>query len=134
MADPQTLLERATTIAVVGMSTDEAKPSHGVPVSLRERGFRIIPVHPSAEEIAGERVYASLEEIPEQVDVVEVFRPAEEAPAIARQAAAIGASALWLQLGITSEEARRIAGEAGLDYVEDDCMHQVSQRHDIRKG
>lgn len=134
MADPRAVLEQATTIAVVGMSTDEAKASHSVPVSLREAGYRIIPVHPTAEEIAGEKAYASLQEVPDHVDVVEVFRPAEEAPAIARQAAQIEADALWLQQGIASDEARRIAEEAGLAYVEDICMGQERSRHGITRS
>lgn len=133
MAEPRAVLEQATTIAVVGMSTDEDKASHTVPISLREAGYRIIPVHPDADEIAGEQAYASLLEVPDHVDVVEVFRPAEEAPAIARQAAQIEADALWLQLGISSDEARRIAEEAGLDYVENACMGQERSRHGITK-
>jgi predicted CoA-binding protein len=134
MAEPRAVLEQATTIAVVGMSTDEGKESHAIPISLREAGYRIIPVHPKAEEMAGEKAYASLQEVPEHVDVVEVFRPAEEAPAIARQAAQIEADALWLQLGIVSDDARRIAEEAGMAYVEDACMGQERIRHGITKS
>lgn len=134
MAEPRTVLEHATTVAVVGMSTDEDKAAHAIPISLRDAGYRIIPVHPEAEEIAGERTYASLLEIPDHVDVVEVFRPAEEAPAIARQAAQIEADVVWLQLGIVSEEAGRIAEEAGIGYVEDACMHEELTRHGIAKS
>lgn len=85
----------------------------------------MIPVHPSADVLLGERVYRSLADIPEPVDLVDVFRPATEAPEIARQAVAIGAKTLWLQQGIVSPEARRIAEEAGLTYVEDRCTAVV---------
>lgn len=125
------ILEYATTVAVVGASRDTAKPSGHIPYVLQNRGFRIIPVNPTAGEILGERTYASLLEIKAPVDVVEVFRPAAEAPIIARQAIAIGAKALWLQLDIKSDEARAIAESAGLDYVEDVCMGRESIRLQI---
>jgi len=102
-----------------------------VPFGLQRRGFRIIPVNPYADELFGERVYRSLTDITEHVDLVDVFRPAADAPEIARQAAAIGAGALWLQLDIRSAEARRIAEAAGLDYVEDECTAVVSALHRI---
>jgi predicted CoA-binding protein len=133
MADPQQVLEYAESVAVVGASTDFAKPAGHVPVQLREAGFRVIPVNPNEAEVFGERAYAQLHEIPERVDVVEVFRPAEEAPAIAEQAVAVGARALWLQLGLRSDAARQIAESAGLDYVEDHCMGQETARLGITK-
>jgi predicted CoA-binding protein len=122
MADPQDVLERYSTVAVVGMSTDPDKAAHGVPLALRAHGFRIVPVRPGRDEVAGEKAYASLADIPEPVEIVEVFRPAEEAPGIAREAVEIGAKAVWLQLGLHSDEAREIAESAGLDYVENRCM------------
>lgn len=134
MTEPRDILERSDTIAVVGIARTTDKPSGGVPADLQQRGFRIIPVNPKADEILGERAYASLTDVTDPVDVVEVFRPGEEAPEIARQAVAIGARALWLQQGIVSEEARRIAEEAGLDFVQDRCMAVESRRHDIRKN
>lgn len=134
MAEPREILERSSTIAVVGIARTTDKPSGGVPADLQARGFRIIPVNPKADEILGEKAYASLTDVTEPVDVVEVFRPAEEAPEIARQAVAIGAKALWLQLGIVSDEARRIAEGAGLDFVQDRCMDVESRRYDIRKA
>jgi len=115
------ILESATTIAVVGASRDPLKAGGSVPAGLQRRGFRIIPINPYADVLFGEHVYRSLAEVPEKVDVVDVFRPAREAPDIARQAVAIGAKALWLQLDIRSEEARRIAESAGVDFVEDEC-------------
>lgn len=119
--DSRTILEQARTVAVVGCSTNPGKAAHRIPAQLQAAGYRIVPVHPTAAEILGERAYPSLEEIGEPVDLVDVFRPAGEAPAIAEQAVRIGASAVWLQLGIRSPEARRIATDAGLDYVEDRC-------------
>lgn len=133
MSDPKGVLERSSTVAVVGCSTDPGKAAHRIPRQLQEAGFRVIPVNPNAREILGERAYATLAEIPEPVDLVDVFRPAEEAPGIAEQAVAIGATALWLQLGITSPGARRIATEAGLEYVEDRCTGAERRWHGITK-
>jgi predicted CoA-binding protein len=127
------ILESARTIAVVGASRDPSKAGGSVPEGLQRRGFRIIPVNPYADTLFGERVYRSLLDIPEKVDLVDVFRPAQDTPEIARQAAAIGASALWLQLDIRSGEARRIAEEAGMDYVEDECTAVVASLYRIRK-
>ncbi len=121
MSDPREILEQAESVAVVGCSTDPDKTAHRIPAQLQAAGYRIIPVHPSADEVLGERAYRALADIPEPVDLVNVFRPSEEAPEIARQAVAIGAKALWLQVGIRSDEARRIAAEAGMGYVEDRC-------------
>jgi predicted CoA-binding protein len=127
------ILERATTIAVVGASRDPNKAGGSVPAGLQARGFRIIPINPFAEILFGERVYRTLSEVPVQIDLVDVFRPASDAPEIARQAVAVGAKALWLQLDIRSEQARRIAEAAGLDYVEDECTAVVSSLYRIRK-
>lgn len=110
------------TIAVVGASGDQRKPSHVVPRYLQHFGYRVIPVSPRGGEVLGEKVHPSLAEIDVPVDVVNVFRPAEEAPAIAEQAVAIGAKVLWLQAGIRSEEAESIAREGGMTVVMDVCM------------
>lgn len=110
------------TIAVVGASADPSKAAHRIPTYLQSQGYRILPVNPRGGELLGERVFRALAEIDVPVDVVDVFRPAEEAPEIARQAVAIGAKVLWLQLGIESEEARRLAEAAGLTVVMDRCM------------
>lgn len=127
------ILEQATTIAVVGASRDPNKAGGSVPAGLQARGFRIIPINPFAATLFGERVYRSLSEVPVKIDLVDVFRPAADAPKIARQAVAVGAKALWLQLDIRSDEARRIAEAAGLDYVEDECTAVVSSLYRIRK-
>jgi predicted CoA-binding protein len=129
----RTILEKATTIAVVGLSTNDTKAAHAVPVFLQAIGFRVIPVHPSAVEILGERAYRSLTDIGESIDVVNVFRPAAEAPELARQAVAIGAKVLWLQQGIRSAEARQIAEDGGLQYVEARCMGKLAASYGITK-
>ena len=127
------ILESARTIAVVGASRDPNKAGGSVPEGLQRRGFRIIPINPYAETLFGERVYRSLLEVPDRIDLVDVFRPAADAPEIARQAAVIGAKALWLQEDIRSEEARRIAEAAGMEYVEDECTAVVASLYRLRK-
>jgi uncharacterized protein len=131
--NPKEVLEAATTIAVVGASRDPFKAGGSVPEGLQRRGFRIIPINPHADELFGERVYRTLAEVPEKIDLVDVFRPAADAPDIARQAVEIGAKALWLQLDIRSDEARKIAEAAGLDYVEDECTAVVASLNRIKK-
>jgi len=113
------------TIAVVGASADETKAAHQIPRYLQSQGYRIIPVNPRGGEILGEPVFRSLADIDVPVDVVDVFRPAQEAPAIARQAIAIGAKVLWLQIGIESEEARQLAEAAGLTVIMNRCMGET---------
>ncbi len=127
------ILQAAKVIAVVGASRDPNKAGGSVPAGLQKRGFRIIPINPFADTLFGERVYRSLAEVPEKIDLVDVFRPAADAPDIARQAVAVGAKALWLQLDIRSNEARRIAEAAGLDYVEDECTAVTSSLYRIKK-
>jgi uncharacterized protein len=131
---PEEILRSARTIAVVGASRDPRKAGGSVPVGLQQRGFRIIPINPFADELFGERVYRSLLDVPGPVDLVDVFRPAADAPEVARQAVAIGARALWLQLDIRSAEARRIAEAAGMDYVEDQCTAVISALYQIQKA
>ena len=113
------------TIAVVGASADETKAAHQIPRYLQSQGYRIIPVNPRGGEILGEPLFRSLADIDVPVDVVDVFRPAQEAPAIARQAIAIGAKVLWLQIGIESEEARQLAEAAGLTVIMNRCMGET---------
>jgi uncharacterized protein len=124
------LLEEAKTIAVVGLSSRPDRPSLEIAQYLQRKGYRIIPVNPNETEVLGERAYPSLRDIPPSVhvDVVDVFRRAEETPAIARDAAAIGATSLWLQDGIVNEEAYRIASEAGLDVIMGMCIRTTKRR------
>ena len=124
------LLGEARTIAVVGLSSKPGRPSLDVAAYLQERGYRIVPVNPRETEVLGERAYPSLLDIPEElpIDVVDVFRRADDTPDIARDAVAIGAKVLWLQDGIVNEEAYRIASEAGLDVIMGVCIRRTDQR------
>lgn len=116
------------TIAVVGASSDPSKAAGRIPAYLQSQGYRIIPVNPGSDEILGEPSVDSLSDIHEDVDVVDVFRPSEETPDIAREAVAIGAGVLWLQEGITNDEAASIASDAGLTVVMDTCMGATHRR------
>jgi uncharacterized protein len=122
MRSAEQILAEADVIAVVGASREPWKPSHSVPLQILRHGWRIIPVNPFADEIFGVPAVKTLADIEEPVDLVDVFRPAADAVDVVRQAVAIKAPAVWLQSGIVSAEARRIATDAGLDYVEDRCL------------
>ncbi len=121
-------MRESKTIAVVGASPDPGRTSNRVMRYLQSAGYRCIPVNPNADEVLGEQCYPSLRDVPEPVDFVDVFRRPEYCPAVAEEAVAVGTRALWLQLGIRNPEARRIAEEAGLDYVEDACTLVVHRR------
>jgi predicted CoA-binding protein len=126
---PAEILRDARTIAVVGASPRPGRPSHGVMRYLLDHGYRVIPVRPrDCDEVLGVPCVASLAELGEPVDLVDVFRRSEFCADVAREAVAAGAGALWLQLGIVSPEAQRIAAEAGLDYVENLCTAVVHAR------
>jgi len=126
----QILLGDAHTVAVVGLSSKPNRPSFEVAAYLRDHGYRIVPVNPRETEVLGERAYPTLLDIPADlaIDVVDVFRRAEETPEVARQAVAIGAKVLWLQEGIANDEAYRIASEAGLDVIMGVCMKHTRDR------
>jgi len=116
------LLTNATTIAVVGASSNPDKASYGLMQKLQQAGYRVVPVNPRETEILGERSYPSLVDVPERIDIVDVFRRAEDAPGIADEAVTIGATALWLQSGIVSEDAAARAKAGGLIVVMDACL------------
>ena len=116
------ILATTHTIAVVGCSTHDYKAAHSIPAIMQAAGYTIVPVHPKANAILGATAYPMLTEVPVHADLVNVFRPGDEAATIAKAAIEIGASALWLQLGIRSVEAAEIARAAGLVYVEDRCI------------
>jgi predicted CoA-binding protein len=116
------ILHGAKTIAVVGLSSNPMRASHGVAEYLKSAGYRIIPVNPNETEVLGEKAYARLEDVPEPVDIVDVFRRAEEVPAVAESAIRIKAKVLWMQLGIENAEAAEKARAAGLVVVEDSCL------------
>ncbi len=116
------ILKDNHTIAVVGLSADWYRPSYFAAKYMQEHGFRIIPVNPKYTEILGERCYPDLTSIPDKVDIVDVFRKSEDCAPIAKEAAAIGAKALWLQIGVMNDEARQIAEQAGMDFVQNRCV------------
>jgi len=116
------ILRRYDTITVVGASNSPEKAAHYVPAHMQDHGWRIVPVNPTAEKILGETAYPTLADVAEPVGLVNVFRPSPQTPDVARQAVAAGATALWLQLHIASDEARQIATDAGLLYVENRCL------------
>jgi predicted CoA-binding protein len=122
MDNTERILRQYRTIAVVGLSRDPNKAAHAIPARMQSAGFRIIPVNPQLDSVLGEKSYPTLRDVPEPVEVVLVFRPSAEAAAVAQDAVAIGAKALWLQQGIVSDEARRLAEAADLLYVEDRCI------------
>lgn len=126
MRAPQEILRETRTIAVVGASPKPERPSNSIMHYLLEQGYRVIPVRPlDCSEVHGVPCVASLSEIGESIDLVDVFRRPEYTPEIAREAVATGAKALWLQTGIVSAEARAIAEAAGIDYVENACTKVV---------
>ena len=116
------ILRGAKTIAVVGLSSNPMRASHEVAEYLKNAGYRIIPVNPNETEVLGEKAYARLEDVPEPVDIVDVFRRAEDVPAVAESAIKIKAKVLWMQLGIENAEAAEKARAAGLVVVEDSCL------------
>jgi predicted CoA-binding protein len=122
IASLRRILKTCRTIAVVGLSAEWHRPSHFAAKYLQARGYRIVPVNPRYTEVLGERCYATLEDIPHPVDMVDVFRREADLPPIARAAVAIGARCLWQQLGVRSAEADAIARAAGLDSVMDRCV------------
>ncbi|MGM0879482.1 MAG: CoA-binding protein [Bacillota bacterium] len=116
------ILQNSTTVAVVGLSDNPERVSYMVSEAMQAKGYTIIPVNPNADTILGQKSYASLKDIPEQVDIVNVFRRSEHTPPVAEEAVAIGAKTLWLQLGIASEEAAEIAVQGGLQVIMDRCI------------
>ena len=125
----QRLLREARTIAIVGLSSDPQRASWFVASYLKNEGYRIIPVNPKADAILGERAYPDLASIPDKVDMVDVFRPASECLAVARQAVAIGAGALWLQLRLVNIEAAELAAKSGLAGGGDRCVKMEHGRY-----
>src|ERR671919_125790 len=121
MRSPEQILRESRTIALVGASPKPWRPSHGVMRYLLDQGYRVLPVRPHVKEVLGVPCVPSLADIEEPIDLVDVFRRAEFCPAVAEEAAAVGAKALWLQLGLVSPEARAIAERAGMEYVENEC-------------
>jgi hypothetical protein len=122
------ILLSAKTIAVVGLSSNPMRPSHGVSEYLQRRGYRIIPVNPQETEVLGEKSYASLRDVPEKVDIVDIFRRSEAVPPIVEDAIAIGAGTVWMQEGVVHEAAAQKARAAGLEVVMDLCILKEHRR------
>jgi uncharacterized protein len=123
--EPRHLAEKAKTIAVVGASDDPRRASNQVMHYLIQCGYDVIPVNPNAKTVLGRSCVASLGEIDRPIDIVDVFRRSSAVGDVAKDAASAGATCLWLQEGVRSEEARRIAEEAGMDFVQDRCIKKV---------
>ena len=122
------LLKTARVIAVVGLSPDQEKPSNSVSRYMREKGYRIIPVNPAQEEIIGEKSYKSLSEIPEKIDIIDIFMRSEKVLPVVEEALKLKPKAIWLQLGIKNDEARRLVEQTDVGYVEDKCVKQEHAR------
>jgi predicted CoA-binding protein len=122
------ILQETKTIAVVGLSANPWRDSYRVASYLQDRGYRIIPVNPKEHEVLGEKSYGSLSDVPDPIDMVDVFRRPEHTPEVAKQAVQVGAKSLWLQLDIVNDEARRIAEAGGLDVVMGLCLKVEHQR------
>ncbi len=122
------ILLSAKTIASVGLSSNPEKESYWIVKYLKDQGYRIIPVNPTADEILGEKAYPDLESVPEKIDVVQVFRKPEDVPPVVDSAIKVGAKAVWMQEGIVHEEAAQKAREAGLQVVMDACMRVTHRR------
>ena len=128
--DVKRLLSAASTIAIVGASSNPERPSNGIMWKLKSVGYRVIPVNPNETDVLGEHAYATLLDVPERIDIVDVFRRSEFTPAIADAAVKVGAKALWLQSGVTNEDAAARAAAGGLTVVMDACigvMHSMLQ-------
>ena len=125
----QRLLREARTVAIVGLSTDSQRASWFVGNYLQKEGYRIIPIHPRGGMMFGVQAYATLAEVPDKIDIVDVFRPASEMVDIAHQAIAVGAKAIWMQLNLASIEAAELAEAAGLEVVADRCIKMEHGRY-----
>ena len=134
MSDIKEILSKYKSIAMIGVSNDPTKASTIVMKYMQKYGFKVYPVNPSAKgkKILGEEVFAKLTEIKKPVDIVDVFRPSKEALDIAKDTVSIGAKVLWLQLGIKSEEARKIVEKDNIEYVDDRCTKMEYQKHFLK--
>ena len=131
--DPESILrmlKEAKVIAVVGLSSDPSRPSHSVSRYMQSNGYRIIPINPNETSVLGEKAYARLEDVPEKIDMVDIFRRSEEAGHHVDEAIRIGARGVWLQEGVVDEQAARRALEAGLDVAMDRCILKEHLKRD----
>jgi uncharacterized protein len=123
------LLRKSRVIAVVGLSSKRARPSYGVSEYMQQHGYRIIPVNPNESEVLGEKAYARLEDVPEHVDIVDIFRRSELVAPVVESAIRIGAGAVWMQEGVVDQVSARKAKAAGLAVVVDRCILKEHQRY-----
>ena len=123
------LLRKSRVIAIVGLSCKQFRPSYGVAEYMQREGYRIIPVNPNETEVLGEKAYARLEDVPEHVDIVDIFRRSEFVPPIVEDAIRLGASAVWMQEGVVHEQAAEKARSAGLAVVMDRCILKEHSRY-----
>jgi uncharacterized protein len=121
-AEMRELFKSSKNVAVVGLSPDEFRPSHGVALYLKRAGFRIIPVNPSCDEVLGEKSYPTLKDIPDLVDIVDIFRRSEAVPEIVEEAIVKGAKVIWMQEGVVNEAAAQRAEQSGMKVVMDRCI------------
>ncbi len=128
------ILERYKTLAVVGLSSKATRPSYGVASYMKAHGYRVIPVNPNEQRVLGKKAYATLEEVPEPVEVVVVFRKPECVPAVVESAIRKGAKVIWMQEGVTHEEAARRARQAGLEVVQDRCILKEHAKRFVSEG
>lgn len=128
MPSPRDLLKSTHVIAVVGLSSNLMRPSNGVAAYMQRAGYRIVPVNPNETEVLGEKSYARLEDVPEKIDMVNVFRRSEYVPGVVESAIRVGAKSIWMQEGVVHEKAAERARQAGLEVVMDSCILKVHRK------
>ena len=128
------ILERYKSLAIVGLSSKWSRPSHGVATYMQSKGYRIIPVNPQETSVLGEKAYASLEEVPEPLEVVVIFRRPEFVAAVVEAAIRKGAKVIWMQEGIVHEEAAQRAREAGVQVIQDRCILKEHAKRFVTEG
>lgn len=135
MSSPiQTILEGSRTLAIIGLSSKPTRPSYGVSAYLKSHGYRIIPVNPNEESVLGEKCFPALEDVPESIDAVVIFRRSEFVPEVVESAIRKGAKVVWMQEGVQHEEAARRAREAGLQVVQNRCILKEHAKHFVCEG
>ena len=135
MSNPiQTILEGSRTLAIIGLSSKPTRPSYGVSAYLKSHGYRIIPVNPNEESVLGEKCFPALEDVPESIDAVVIFRRSEFVPEVVESAIRKGAKVVWMQEGVQHEEAARRAREAGLQVVQNRCILKEHAKHFVCEG
>ena len=134
MSQIKDILSKYKTIAMIGVSNDQTKPSTIVMKYMQKYGYKVFPVNPSAkgQKILGEEVYAKITDIKKNIDIVDVFRPSREALTIAKDTVKIGAKVLWLQLGIRNENAKELVESNNIEYVENKCTKMEYQKHFLK--